>query len=208
VTLLDLYEKLTGSFLNSAYKGAERVLTGSGLSLGSRIVLGLVCAVFGLVLLAAGDGRGSVLYYLPGAFCLLITFACFTAGRVRQFLGSCIGVAIFGLCLWWVIDSVVAWTGEGGFPGKPLTMMMLAGVPGAAYAWRVRFGLRRRQPPARRIAGFHQDGENHWVADLECGHAQHVRHDPPWQNRPWVATEGGRAAAIGQTLNCAHCPKV
>lgn len=32
---------------------------------------------------------------------------------------------------------------------------------------------------ARRIVGFHQDQKGHWVADLECGHAQHVRHDPP-----------------------------
>ena len=43
----------------------------------------------------------------------------------------------------------------------------------------------------RRIAGFHRDGEGHWVAELECGHSQHVRHDPPWQNRPWVMTEQG-----------------
>jgi hypothetical protein len=61
---------------------------------------------------------------------------------------------------------------------------------------------------ARRIIGFHQDAEGHWVAELECGHAQHVRHDPPWQNRPWVVTAEGRAQAIGQTLNCTHCAGV
>ncbi|WP_372983133.1 DUF3565 domain-containing protein, partial [Marinobacter sediminum] len=21
---------------------------------------------------------------------------------------------------------------------------------------------------------------------MSCGHFQHVRHNPPWQNRPWV----------------------
>jgi hypothetical protein len=31
----------------------------------------------------------------------------------------------------------------------------------------------------RRIVGFHTDVEGDWVADLECGHTQHVRHDPP-----------------------------
>ncbi|MET0349673.1 MAG: DUF3565 domain-containing protein, partial [Rhizobacter sp.] len=36
------------------------------------------------------------------------------------------------------------------------------------------------------ITGFHQDDEQHWVAQLACGHNQHVRHDPPWQLRPWV----------------------
>ncbi len=57
----------------------------------------------------------------------------------------------------------------------------------------------------RRIVGFHQDEENHWVADLECGHTQHVRHDPPWQVRPWVTTESGRATFLGRTLECVKC---
>lgn len=57
----------------------------------------------------------------------------------------------------------------------------------------------------RRIVGFHQDAEQHWVADLECGHTQHVRHDPPWQQRPWVITEEGRLAFLGTTLQCVLC---
>lgn len=57
----------------------------------------------------------------------------------------------------------------------------------------------------RRIVGFHQDEENDWVADLECGHTQHVRHDPPWQVRPWVITESGRAMFLGKTLECVKC---
>jgi hypothetical protein len=57
----------------------------------------------------------------------------------------------------------------------------------------------------RRITGFHQDEESHWVAQLECGHNQHVRHDPPWFNRPWVVTEEGRAQTLGRTLDCKKC---
>ena len=38
----------------------------------------------------------------------------------------------------------------------------------------------------RRIAGFHQDEESFWVAELECGHQQHVRHNPPMTLRPWL----------------------
>jgi len=57
----------------------------------------------------------------------------------------------------------------------------------------------------RRIAGFHQDEEGHWVADLECGHSQHVRHDPPWQVRPWVLTELTRREHLGSALNCLLC---
>lgn len=57
----------------------------------------------------------------------------------------------------------------------------------------------------RHIVGFHQDEERHWVAELECGHDQHVRHNPPWQSRPWVSTAAGRAQALGQTLHCVKC---
>ena len=60
-------------------------------------------------------------------------------------------------------------------------------------------------PPARAIIGFHQDEEGHWVADLSCGHGQHVRHQPPWQNRPWVITPEGRASRLGRTLPCRRC---
>lgn len=55
------------------------------------------------------------------------------------------------------------------------------------------------------IAGFHQDDQGHWVADLACGHQQHVRHDPPWINRPWVTSVEGRTGMLGRTLACKLC---
>ena len=55
------------------------------------------------------------------------------------------------------------------------------------------------------IIGFHLDEEQHWVADLACGHGQHVRHTPPWQNRPWVMTEQGRKEKLGVRLECKKC---
>lgn len=57
----------------------------------------------------------------------------------------------------------------------------------------------------RRIVGFHQDAESHWVAELECGHDRHVRHDPPWAERPWVVTPHGRAGRLGTVLACRKC---
>ena len=57
----------------------------------------------------------------------------------------------------------------------------------------------------RRIVGFHQDAERHWVAELECGHGQHVRHEPPWQVREWVTTPAGRHAWLGRMLECRSC---
>lgn len=58
-----------------------------------------------------------------------------------------------------------------------------------------------------KITAFHQDESGDWVADLACGHTQHVRHRPPWELRPWVTTPAGRQEHIGQTLTCKQCPK-
>lgn len=57
----------------------------------------------------------------------------------------------------------------------------------------------------QQIIAFHQDTERAWVADLACGHTQHVRHDPPWQTRAWVTTTEGREAFLGAVLECNDC---
>lgn len=59
--------------------------------------------------------------------------------------------------------------------------------------------------PLREIVGFHQDEEAHWVADLECGHPQHVRHNPPHEEREWVTTSEGRQSFVGTELECLYC---
>jgi len=57
------------------------------------------------------------------------------------------------------------------------------------------------------MVGFHLDEHGDWVADLACGHTQHVRHQPPWQLRPWVVRVESRARHIGQTLRCKKCER-
>jgi hypothetical protein len=57
----------------------------------------------------------------------------------------------------------------------------------------------------RQIVGFDSDDEGHWIAELDCGHFQHVRHDPPLTTRSWVLTEQGRASRIGSALDCKRC---
>jgi hypothetical protein len=57
----------------------------------------------------------------------------------------------------------------------------------------------------RKIIGFHRDEHDDWVAELDCGHGQHVRHRPPFQLRPWVTTERGRRSRLGVTLECKKC---
>jgi tellurite methyltransferase len=57
----------------------------------------------------------------------------------------------------------------------------------------------------RAMVGFTTDVDGHWIALLECGHRQHVRHDPPLVERVWVTTEEGRRGRLGQHLDCVRC---
>jgi hypothetical protein len=56
-----------------------------------------------------------------------------------------------------------------------------------------------------RLLDFHQDVDGHWVANLSCGHTQHLRHQPPWQNRPWVLAAKQRQARLGELFPCGWC---
>lgn len=60
----------------------------------------------------------------------------------------------------------------------------------------------------QKIVGYFMDEESHWVAKLECGHGQHVRHDPPWMEREWVTSKEGRLTRLGMELNCVRCDEV
>ena len=64
-----------------------------------------------------------------------------------------------------------------------------------------------REPDGRAtlLLGFHQDEDGHWVADLSCGHTQHLRHLPPWQNRAWVTDPRERERHLGQPFPCGWC---
>ncbi len=59
----------------------------------------------------------------------------------------------------------------------------------------------------RTIIGFHADDVGDFVAELSCLHGQHVRHTPPFRERPWVTTSAGRAAAVGSDLDCPLCDR-
>jgi tellurite methyltransferase len=59
----------------------------------------------------------------------------------------------------------------------------------------------------RPITGFHQDDVQDWVAELSCGHNQHVRHKPPFWSRPWVLTPDGRNEKLGAELPCVLCDR-
>ncbi|WP_448563375.1 DUF3565 domain-containing protein [Thalassotalea ganghwensis] len=72
------------------------------------------------------------------------------------------------------------------------------------FAPQFRFGV-KDTAMQQAITGYHLDEEQHWVAELACGHNQHVRHQPPFINRPWVITEKGRSEKLGMLLKCKKC---
>ncbi|WP_290650605.1 DUF3565 domain-containing protein [Aquisalimonas sp.] len=57
----------------------------------------------------------------------------------------------------------------------------------------------------RAIIDFHTDEEDHWVADLECGHTQHVRHRPRGSSGNGSPTPEGRASMLGYRLWYKRC---
>jgi hypothetical protein len=57
------------------------------------------------------------------------------------------------------------------------------------------------------ITGFHQDEAGDWVAELACGHGQHMRHRPPWTERAWVVSDEQRAARVGMVIACSLCDR-
>lgn len=58
------------------------------------------------------------------------------------------------------------------------------------------------------ILDFKLDEAGEWTAILSCGHPQHVRHKPPFENREWILSEEGRNSKLGQVLNCVRCDEL
>jgi tellurite resistance-related uncharacterized protein len=57
----------------------------------------------------------------------------------------------------------------------------------------------------RKIVDFRLDEAKDWTAILSCGHPQHTRHRPPFENRSWVLSPSGRDSMKGKVLNCVRC---
>ncbi len=118
-----------------------------GLSLASRMILGGVSALFGVMMILMAPSFDKTLYFYEfGVFCLLIAVACVTQARVRQFVGSTIGAALFCAAMWYLyveIHSDTPISNSRSSPSLPnaIGFLVAFGVPGALYALRTRFGF-------------------------------------------------------------------
>ena len=132
-----------------------------GLSPFARFIIGIFSALFGAVMvLIAPPTDKAVSFYAFGIFCFLISAACVTKGRARQFVGSVIGTMLLILSGWYLYSELTGgpfFSGRRGEPSVVNALLFFAafGIPGAAYAIKTKFGLRRdetKQSP-NRVAG-------------------------------------------------------
>lgn len=72
----------------------------------------------------------------------------------------------------------------------------------ASLEWRLDL---EPQVPITSFRPDEAEGLGSWVAALACGHNQHIRHRPPFQNAPWVMTPEGRELKVGARLPCRLC---
>jgi len=131
------------------YKVAEEQIVRKGLSPFARYSLGTVAAAFGVMMILIAPANDKAIFFRAfGIFCLLIAIACLTSGRVRQFVGSLIGVLLFLLSAWYLYGELTAGPVVSARRSEPSVLnawlfFLGFGLPGAAYAVRVRFGWQR-----------------------------------------------------------------
>lgn len=120
-----------------------------GLSPVAKFLLGAVSALFGLIMVSTASATNDPFFAtLIGAFCFTITLACITWGRVRQFVGSLIGSALFCLSIIYFGSQVLGEQLLFGSRNEPsilnaVLFIFFFGVPGITYAVTTRFGLRK-----------------------------------------------------------------
>lgn len=88
------------------YKSGQYVLN-KGLSPLSRILLGSITGLFGVVMiLIAPEMSKPIGIYVFGALCLTIFVMCITTGKLRNYLGRVIGLTVFGLSIWYLVGQL------------------------------------------------------------------------------------------------------
>ena len=129
---------------------AEKI--SEGLSLPARIILFIFSSLFGAIMfLTAPDSEKAIYFYAFSIFCFSIGIACISKGRVRQFIGSLIALAIVIMALWYLYSEVVAGVWFSGSRSNPsflnaIFFSFAFGLPSVLYISKARFGFSKRNP--------------------------------------------------------------
>jgi len=130
------------------YEEAEKQIR-KGLSPAARWIIGIACAAFGLAMFLVEQPADTAVYrHAFGIFFLLISGACFTWGRVRQFAGSLIGCGLLFLSGWYLYSQIMEGPLQSGSRSEPsvwnaVLFFVAFGLPGGTYAYKAKFGWRR-----------------------------------------------------------------
>ena len=128
------------------YKVAAEKIN-EGLSLPARILLFVFSSMFGLIMfLAAPDTEKAVFFYAFGIFCISIGIACVTKGRIRQFVGSLIALAIFIMAIIYLYSQVTGGILFSGGRSEPsiinaIFFSFAFGLPSVLYIFKAKFGV-------------------------------------------------------------------
>ncbi|MCG6118057.1 MAG: hypothetical protein MEQ07_07665 [Aquimonas sp.] len=121
------------------------------LGLGASLLLGISTLLIGLMMVLIAtpeEGAKKMFFYGFAGFCFLITIACLAQRRAREFAGSLVGVCVFTAGLWYLGSMLLEGPGSWLALDEPsalqaILFLLVFGLPGAAYALRLRFGFRR-----------------------------------------------------------------
>jgi hypothetical protein len=131
------------------HKIAADRITSQGLGLIPRSILAVFAALFAAVMFLTAPDDGKAIYFrVFGGLCVVIALACIFTGRVRQFFGSIIGVALFALAIWYLYSEATAGQFLSHRLGESSALQAILfgfafGVPGLGYAVKTRFGFRK-----------------------------------------------------------------
>ena len=122
-----------------------------GLSRGARLTLGVTTALCGAAMFLVAPPMTeprAMWFHAFSVFCFLITAACFTSGRIRQFIGSVIGSVIFLLGVAYLVEQLLGGpllseSRGSSSVASAAKYFLFIGLPGAAYTYKARFGLRK-----------------------------------------------------------------
>lgn len=132
------------------YRTGQHVLS-KGLSPLSRILLGSITSLFGIVMiLIAPEMRESVGLYMFGAFCLIIFVMCITTGKIRNTLGRLIGLTAFGLSIWYFLGQFGSGELISGSKSEPsiynaILFFFAFGFPGIWFAIKGKFPIKKNR---------------------------------------------------------------
>ncbi len=130
---------------NPNHKPSQNLADDSFLSTPARIILGIFSLIFTIIMFLHADSvnykNGSWIFT---CFCLAITFACFTKGRISQFFGSWIALGVVGASFFYVIVRIIEIIEDaenilGMF--EPIMFAVVFGMPSLSYLFSTQFGF-------------------------------------------------------------------